>query len=288
MSSNYPTTLDSFSTKVDGTDYPRAIDINDVQDAIENIETKIGIDDSTDETSIDYMSKHTPMRSKFTYNGGSTTYTVKISPAVYYCKEKYCFWTSELTSPQISSPSANTWYYLYLDYSSITSSTELTNSNFIWSSTAPTFNGDYGQYLNTDDRCIFAVLSDSVPSNIVEFFHDGGSLILFSDAISVQALTDIDTTWTTVTLKMPAFSTKAEIIALATYVDGSSVGYWRTKGQLGATGHQFATIDTNTQAVNNVVTVFTNSSQQIEIKNSVSNGNQLGILSDGWYLPIGM
>ena len=132
MSSVYPTSLDSFTTKVDSVDYPKALDINDVQDAIENIEAKLGVDDSTDETSIDYMSKHTPVRSKFTYNGGSTTYTIKISPGVYYCKEKYCFWTTELTSLQIPSPAANTWYYFYLDYSSITSSTELTNTNFYW------------------------------------------------------------------------------------------------------------------------------------------------------------
>jgi len=54
MAISYPTSLDSFTDKQDGVDYPQAIHINDVQDAIEALETKLGIDSSGDTNSIDY------------------------------------------------------------------------------------------------------------------------------------------------------------------------------------------------------------------------------------------
>ncbi len=54
MAINYPTSLDSFSDKVDNVDDAMAVDINDVQDAIEALEAKIGIDSSVVTTSLDY------------------------------------------------------------------------------------------------------------------------------------------------------------------------------------------------------------------------------------------
>jgi len=54
MSISYPTSLDTFTDKQDGVDYPQAIDINDVQDAIEALETKVGVNNSSDTNSIDY------------------------------------------------------------------------------------------------------------------------------------------------------------------------------------------------------------------------------------------
>ncbi|MBV6343601.1 hypothetical protein HWQ67_18700, partial [Candidatus Magnetobacterium casensis] len=78
-------------------------------------------------------------RPTFTYNGGSTAYTVKAKGAVYWCKDKLCHWDSELTTTAISTPVASTWYYLYLDYSAITEGTAVTATELIWSSTAPTY-----------------------------------------------------------------------------------------------------------------------------------------------------
>jgi len=56
-------------------------------------------------------------RSQFTYNGDTTAYTIKCKAAQYFCKDKLCYWTSELTTSAIGTPAADTWYYLYLDYS---------------------------------------------------------------------------------------------------------------------------------------------------------------------------
>lgn len=50
----YPVSLDVFVDKVDNVDDAMAIDINELQDAIEAIETKVGVDSSAVTGSIDY------------------------------------------------------------------------------------------------------------------------------------------------------------------------------------------------------------------------------------------
>ena len=54
----YPTSLDSFTTKVDGVDYPKASHINSLQTAVEALEAKVGVDSSAVATSLDYIIKN--------------------------------------------------------------------------------------------------------------------------------------------------------------------------------------------------------------------------------------
>lgn len=65
MSTNFPTSLDSYTTKVDGTDYPQASHINNPQDAIMALEAKVGVNSSAVTTSHDYK------LSRFTFNGAN-------------------------------------------------------------------------------------------------------------------------------------------------------------------------------------------------------------------------
>lgn len=58
MSSSFPTALDSFTDEEDGVSYPTASDMNNIYDAIEKLEAKLGIDDSAVATSIDYIIKN--------------------------------------------------------------------------------------------------------------------------------------------------------------------------------------------------------------------------------------
>ena len=51
---NYPEILDSFTPKVDNTNDVMAVDVNELQTAISALETKVGIDESEDTTSLDY------------------------------------------------------------------------------------------------------------------------------------------------------------------------------------------------------------------------------------------
>lgn len=229
-------------------------------------------------------------RAIFTYNGGTTAYTVKAKTAKYFCKEKYCFWTSELTTNAIGTPAANTLYYLYLDYSAITSGTAITSSELIWSTTAPSWNTIYRTWMNGDDRCIFSALTNGTPNNILEFFHDGGNKVLWADQIAELGDTDIDTTWIDVDIKtsVPGFSTKAEMNFKIIYIDSTSAGYWRTNDQAGATGHVIGYASVNVTQAYNTMDVITDSAQIIEVKMSASNDNQMGVRTSGWYFPVGM
>jgi len=58
MTTNYPASLDSYSTKTDNVDDVMAAHINDPQDAIEAIEAKVGVDASDVVTAFDYFLKH--------------------------------------------------------------------------------------------------------------------------------------------------------------------------------------------------------------------------------------
>lgn len=71
---SFPTTLDSFSTKVDAVDYPQASHVNALQTAVSALETKVGIDNSAVATSIDYILKNNiwPVGSIYINAGVST------------------------------------------------------------------------------------------------------------------------------------------------------------------------------------------------------------------------
>lgn len=58
MATNYPTSLDSYTTLVDNVDDVLAAHANDRGDAIVALETKIGVDSSAVTTSFDYFLKH--------------------------------------------------------------------------------------------------------------------------------------------------------------------------------------------------------------------------------------
>ena len=54
MATNFPTSLDSYTTKVDNVDDVNAADINNPQSAIEALEAKVGVSSSAVSTSHDY------------------------------------------------------------------------------------------------------------------------------------------------------------------------------------------------------------------------------------------
>ena len=68
MAIQFPTGIDAFDTNTDNVSTVVAQDMNDVQDAVEALEAKVGIDDSAVSTSIDYILKNKiwPVGSVFT------------------------------------------------------------------------------------------------------------------------------------------------------------------------------------------------------------------------------
>lgn len=221
-------------------------------------------------------------RSQFAYSDADQ---ITCEAAQYMCKDKYCYWVSTLTTGATGAAGGVDQWYLYLDYSAITSGVAITATELIWSTTEPTFNTTYRQWMNGDDRCIFTVRTDG-DSNIREFFHDG-DLVIFANYLTCLSNTDIDDTWTDVDIKMPVFY-KALVTFEFQYVDASSVFYWRTNGQSGDTGHRMGWIEVGCTRGCVVTPVITDSTQKIEVKNSGSDGNKIAAYVNGWYLPRGM
>ena len=224
-----------------------------------------------------------PCRAKFNYIDADQ---ISAEAATYMCKDKYCFWTSTITTTAIAAPAANTTYYLYLDYSAITSGTPITNAELIWSTTKPSFNTTYRCLMNGDDRCIFAVKTDG-SNNIREFFHNG-EFIAYADDIADANNIDTDTAWTDVTLTIPEIAIMASVELRSVYVDVAVTAYWRTNGQAGTTGHRFAYVSAAAYNIHNTLIVVTDNSQKIEFKVDGAGGTLLSARTQGWYLPPGM
>jgi len=231
-------------------------------------------------------------RSVFTYNGGTTAYTVKCKSAFYYCKDKVCWWDAELTTGAIGTPGASDWYYLYLDHSEITSGTEITASEFTWSNTEPAWNTTYAGWYNGDDKCIFAVLTNSAPDNILEFNHQD-NFVLHETYHQERSIADLDTAWEDVdcATSVPKFATKINVLATLEVKtsDASVTAYWRPNGHAGAGFFLVGLTRIGTdQRIYVNPDVITDTSQIFEVKMSRAGTDQLDIQVNGWYLPIGL
>jgi hypothetical protein len=241
---------------------------------------------------IESFTKGYTQRAKFTYNGGATAYTIKISAAAYFCKDKIAQWTSQLTTTAIGTPAADDWYYLYLDYSGITSGTAITNSELLWSQTEPAWSETWKQWMNGDDRCIFAVRTNAGPTNIDEFFQDG-DFVLYADHVADLAALDIKNDWTDeITLRVPAFVRKAKVAFQYKYIDETEKSaFWRTEGQAGTIGHLIGTLSATATAnyVDLETDVICSANLKIDVSdNTPTATNTLSEVTHGFYLPVGM
>ena len=230
------------------------------------------------------------IRPKFTRKDVDELY---IGPGVYHHSgtvEQFVYWDSQLTV-QLSGGSGDTWYYVYLDDTAIVSAGTnlLTASEFIFSSSAPTYSHAKHGWYNGNDRCIFSVRTVSGSDDILEFFH-GSNLVMFADQITDLSPTVTANVWEDVTLTIPAFTTQAEVRIFGAYVDGSSWAQWITKDQDSSGEHNVFFIDNSPygEQGDNTLSVITNDSQIIQVKTSVVNNNTIGVATQGWYFPTGM
>jgi len=223
-------------------------------------------------------------RAIFTWKDADEIY---VGAGCYEVAGKIALWSSQLTK-QLSGPTASTWYYLYLDESAITSLTAITATELIWSTTAPSWSHTYRGWYNSADRCIFAVRSNA-SSQIAEFYQQGDDVI-FADDITNRAMANLSTSWTDVTLTIPAF-TQCGLCTINTYYNGSlgaNYCYWRTNGQTGATGHLVCYVGNNIVRSTNSLQVYTDSSQIIEVKMTAAGNYQAEVLTYGHKLPSGL
>lgn len=227
----------------------------------------------------------------FVYNGAAEAYTIKVGAGRYIVKDKIAQWASELTTNAIGTPAANTWYYLYLDYSAITSGTALTKTALIWASTEPTYSHVSGGWYNGDDLCIFAVKSNTTPDDIYLFYHDGGDLVARDDNFLEADEIQPGATWGTVNMasSMPIFSTKG--LCTFNHVYGSYANYIRFRPKGSASNGMIAAY-VSADSIRSVDTqqVFTNADRIMEVRvgTGAANTNKVTVYNMGFFLSGGM
>lgn len=178
---------------------------------------------------------------------------------------------------------ASKWFNIALDYSAVGSAGALSASDFInrnEDNVTPAISGAKGAwYQDTNDRVIFAVLANG-SSQILEFSH-GGDDVFFDIGITTQAAVDIDTTWTDVgALTMPIFTTIGIISAKNV---GGPLFSWRTNGSTGT--HSLVWANSGEDG-GNQLTVKTDSSHIIEVRNSADGAATIQIIIDAWKFPV--
>ena len=239
-------------------------------------------------------------RATFTYNGAVTPYTIKAAYGSYYCKEKYCYWNSELTTTAISTTAEDTAFYLYLDHSAITSGTEITASELIWSTTAPAWDTDFNGWYNGDDRCIFVCVTNSVFGDIsddIREFNCVDDCIIYNEDYYINLFTGTSpAAYQDVDCSVPVPPVSTKILVSGNMKTTASYGlivsaYWRVNGMPAhGAAKLFAGVyyQGSENAVNfcNVL-VFTDSSQIFEIDpGRVTESVWISVA--GFYLPKGM
>jgi len=187
--------------------------------------------------------------------------------------------------------------YLYLDDSAIvTAGTNvITATQLIDAVTEPAQSFTRFGHYNGSDKCIFAMTSDG-SDNLNEFFHDGGDYVEYADQVTSKADDDVDNDWThednQVTLTAPVFSrkVKATFYSHGGTTDASVNLQYRPKGATADTGHIVAYSnydDSGTHGIGqqNSRDVFTNSSQEIQIKHSAAGTQTAAVYTNGYFFP---
>lgn len=243
---------------------------------------------------VEYLMVGYVARSTFSYADDDQIY---IGPGAYMCAGKMCKWSSTLTTKTIDAdiggaPTAETEYYLYLDHSTITSGTALTNANFVWSATAPTWSDAYHGWYNGSDRCIFAISTATVTGNIRGFYHSG-NFVSYDAHVSVRAIADLDDTWTDVDMSgcVPVFSRTVFVKwYLEVKTDDALVdARWRVNGSSEnlKTAIGLERIGTDQHIITQGI-AMTDASQIIEVAMSRAGDDRLGVEVIGWYFGVGL
>ena len=237
----------------------------------------------------------TQLRSQIQFNTLGS-YSASCRPGAYWVKDKWAFWSNSITTGEAAggSPIASTWYYLYLDYSAITSRTEITTSTpFIWSTTSPSFSQTWGGWYNGDDRCIMAAFTNAIPTvfqpwmmyNNYVYWPQAycGTTEGASDFLS-QTPSD---TWTDVWLLVPKFCYRAKVNVAGYYVNANAFLYlcplnWGMHNRVVYASSGQPIVFNEVEALTNQV------DQRMSIKWNISTTNTVDVICSGWYLPEGM
>lgn len=228
-------------------------------------------------------------RAQFEY---STTTAILIGAARYYHKgttAQLVYWDSQLTLT-CANLSASDISYIYIDDSAVVTLGDnlLTETEFIDSTTAPTWSAANHGWYNGADMCIFAVRTNS-DSEIAEFWHCN-DLMLYGGGKAIKSDWDATTTWQDVDFSnyVPSFAQDIQATFGDNYSDTSTALYWRVNGSTTTDGHEIMRINANTDRSYSTLRVISDTSQIIEVKRNYDGAEVLDIWCNGWYFPTGM
>ena len=211
--------------------------------------------------------------------------------------EQMVYWNSKLTfeADAVGSNSdsddlvADTTYYLYLDDTAIVTqaSALLDNDCFVMNDTAPTWSAAKHGWYSGNDRCIFAITTNAGSTAILDFWHDGGDLVLTAEENAyADTAPGNSASKDTVTLAIPGFSTKAYIRTMTTYVSGTDYAYTSIYDVAASRNGVGYVAEGGTTDQTNAI-FFTDSTQKISVWTNAGDAKmQLDIF--GWYFPSGM
>lgn len=236
------------------------------------------------------------MRPKFRWKDADEIY---IGPGAYNhvgTVNQIVYWNQELTI-DIGSPTGPDIYYLYIDDSAVvTADTNiLTATEFIFSTSPPTYSPAQKGWYSSYDRCIFAVHVEVTTNNISEFYHSGIKVSYQeSDLISAIDEGDIDMTWHEVdhTVGIPLFAEQAvvEFRLDVLTTDGLAVLRVRpddSSASLGTTIIGLTRIGTD-QSIYTTADVHLGTSLKFDIVMNRSEPDEIETRLMGWYMGKGM
>jgi hypothetical protein len=210
---------------------------------------------------------------------------------------EFVYWDSQITF-QAGSGGSNAgstdltttgWHYLYIDDSAVdTQNTALLDADcFLNSSTAPTWDHAKQGWFNGADRCIFSFKVTT--ANTIDIFYVYDRMVHYDAPVADLAATDIDTTWTDVTLTICPLSRQAKVTFEANTSSTNAMYRWRVNGSASA---GFSAIQSyqadHASSMNNTTTVMTDSSLKIEVRSEAASNTLVGIETEAWILPRGM
>jgi len=228
-------------------------------------------------------------RSTFVYKDADET---TVGPGVYHhngTSEQMVYWDADL---DVTVTGTSGWNYLYIDDSAVVTAgtDELTATELLYATDAPTWSDTKHGWYNGSDRCIFAVWCTAASTQYA-WDHDGGRLIIWDSFYSARALADLDSTWVDVTLSVPSFCSFAEVSVLGYVYDQSGVGLYvrengsSDNGQLIGWGTRVAG---DTCSLNSTIPIGLDASGIFEVKYTKGGLDTCGCYQYGFYLPNGM
>lgn len=217
--------------------------------------------------------------------------------------EQIVKWDSTLTfqigsgGTNASSSDAGTsqWHYLYIDDSAVvTAGTNvLTATEFVNTTTAPTWSASEGGWYSGSDRCIFAFYVNS--SGNIDIFYHVDDMVYWNELYNTSF--SFSAAFQACTFRVPAFSIAQKVPATlyATGAVDSRFYYWRTTGGGASTGHvggyayNSGSGDNRRDNTVNSIVVVTSTSGQVDFRvSSTASGTNSALYQDGYFLPRGM